>query len=120
MQTKIWILFFMLLFSPVGAMAGSGHDHGHGHSHGHEAVEVTKTQAEQIASDRVAMYVDQGKIDASWKSVAPSSAETKVYNGHPEWVVTFNNGSVSDPAKQTLYVFLTLTGDHVAANYTGN
>ena len=33
--------------------------------------------------------------------------------------MTFKNPAVSDPAKGTLYVFLSLPGNYIAANFTG-
>lgn len=37
-----------------------------------------------------------------------------------EWVVIFNNQKISESDKQKLYVFLTLNGEYIAANHTGN
>jgi hypothetical protein len=34
-------------------------------------------------------------------------------------VAVFVNDKITDPAKQKLYVFMTLGGDYLAANYTG-
>lgn len=116
MKMKTFILAAMLIFTPAAALAGGGHDHGHGHSH----AEISKAKAETIASERVASLVKSGKIDKSWSSVAPSSAETKEYGGHPEWVVIFNNDTIADKSKQRLYIFLSITGEFLAANYTGN
>lgn len=102
----------LLLASPV--FAGSGHDHGHTHD------PVTKSQAENVAIQSVAKLVEKGKIDKSWKSVDVSTSEKKDFSGHMEWVVVFKNAKISDPEKQTLYVFLSLGGEYLAANYTGN
>ena len=105
---------FMLLASPV--FAGAGHDHGHGHSHD----PVTKAQAEEIATKTVAKLVNRGKIDESWNAVGVSTSEQKKFGKNMEWVIVFINKQVADPEKQTLYIFLTLTGEYLAANYTGN
>ncbi|MES0371507.1 MAG: DUF6488 family protein, partial [Mariprofundaceae bacterium] len=61
----------------------------------------------------------QGKIGDTWKLVKPAKSEKKMYGGNPEWVVTFKNDQVSDPAKNTLYIFLSSTGSNIAANFTG-
>lgn len=108
------VSLFLLLASPV--YAGSGHDHGHGHSH----EPVTQAQAEEEAISSVAKLVQRKKIDSSWASVTVHSSEKKEFDGQTEWVVIFKNEKVSDPDKQTLYVFLTLEGRYLAANYTGN
>lgn len=42
-----------------------------------------------------------------------------MFDGDTEWVVVFVNDKIADTDKQKLYVFLTLGGDYIAANYTG-
>lgn len=114
MKLKSIILTCALLLSPLTVLAGGGHDHGHGHSA--EPAESTQSKAVAIATDRVAMLVSNGKIDASWKSVKATSAEVKAN----EWLVIFNNKKISEPSKTTLYIFLSITGEFLAANFTGN
>ena len=118
MRIKTFIFTLVLLFSPLTALAGGGHDHGHGHSHG--PAEITQSQAVTIATDRVAMLVSKGKIDESWKSVKAAKSEKKMYGGQAEWVVTYKNSKVSDSAKNTLYIFLNISGGYIAANFTGD
>ncbi len=112
--TTTLISLFLLMASPVHA--GSGHDHGHGHSH----EPVTQAKAEEIAISSVAKLVQRKKIDDSWTSVAIHKAEQKELGGQLEWVIVFKNEKISDPEKQTLYVFLSAEGQYLAANYTGN
>jgi len=109
------ILSLLLLLS-TAAFAGSGHDHGHGHSH----APVTKVEAEQIARESVTKMVERNTIDSSWKSVSVHMSEQKEFSGQKEWVIMFKNGKIGEPEKQTLYVFLSLEGQYLAANYTGN
>ena len=114
------ILFSLILaLSPAVLLAGANHDHGHDHGHDHSHDPVNQSQAEKVAIESVAMLVKKGKIDGSWKSVSVASAEKKKFGGKMEWVVSFKNDKISDASKQTLYVFLSLTGDYIAANYTG-
>ncbi len=89
----------------------------HGPGDSHEP--VTQQEAETLATSAVSQLIAAGKIDSSWKTIRVANAKQKDFNGSMEWVVTFRNESVSDAAKQTLYVFLTLTGEIVGANYTG-
>jgi hypothetical protein len=110
-QTIIFSLA-LSLFSAV-AFAGAGHDHGHSHD------PVTQSKAEAIAAKSVSRLVEKGKIDTSWKAVTVAKSEKKKFGGETEWVVSFKNDKVSDPSKQTLYIFLTLGGEYLAANYTG-
>ena len=100
------------------AVAGGGHDHGHGHSH--SSGPVNQVTAKANASKVVASLVQRNKLDKSWTSAEVSSIEKKVFKGKPEWVVVFQNNKAADPAKQKLYVFLTLSGDYIAANHSGN
>jgi len=109
---------FFALFSPL-ALAGSGHDHGHDHGHGHSHEPVNQQQAEANASRVVATLVQRGVIEESWKGVAVKRAEQKEFGGRMEWVVSYNNDAVSEPEKRTLYIFLSLAGEYIAANYSG-
>jgi len=98
-------------------MAGSGHDHGHDHSHSH-----TPVNQEQIglnAAEIVKALVKRSKLDTSWKSIEATSIEKITVQGNPEWVVVYVNKNITDATKQKLYVFLTLGGDYIAANFTG-
>lgn len=104
---------FLLFGAPV--MAGSGHDHDHGHSHG----PVSSKQVIQRASIVVKRLTQDGKIDASWSGVKASGAEKKTFAKGPEWVVSFINDKLSDSTKQSLYIFFSLDGHYIAANYTG-
>lgn len=113
---RIQTLIFSLIVSLFswGAWAGPGHDHGHSHD------PVTQSQAETIATEKLAKLIEQGKLDSSWKDVKVAKAEQKKFKDQMEWVVSFQNSTASDPSKQTLYVFLTLGGEYLAANFTGN
>jgi len=104
---------FLLLTSQV--YAGAGHNHGHGHSH----APVSKAVAEEIATSSVNKLVQRESIERTWASVPVHSAEQKEFEGKKEWVVVFKNEKVSDSKEQTLYIFLTLEGQYIAANYTG-
>ena len=123
MRVKIVILSLVFCFFPLVSLAGAGHDHDHGHSHddghGHSHDPVSQMQAEQIAIKSVTRLVNKGKIDKSWKGIDVAMAEKKQFGKNMEWVVSFNNDSISDSSKQTLYIFLSLTGSYIAANYTG-
>lgn len=106
-----------LLFTlPALAGSGSGHSHGHGHSH----APLTSEQVEKKASQKVQSLVDAEKIDASWAGLKPDEGtEQKVFSHDPEWVVVFSNEEVEDLEKQKLYLFYSLSGKYIAANYTG-
>jgi hypothetical protein len=114
----IFNLSLLLFISPV--MAGSDHDHGHdhGHSHGHES--VSQAIVEENAGKVIASLVEREKVDKSWASIKASSIDKKELNGRPEWVVIYINENITDIDKQKLYVFLTIAGEYIAVNYSGN
>lgn len=118
MKTIATTLVLSSLFFGAPVMAGGGHDHGHGHSHAQQP--ANQEAAEKSAVMAVASLITEGHIDKSWSSITPNSSETKDFNGRPEWVVTFVNEKITDTARQKLYVFLTINGEYIAANYTGN
>lgn len=114
MNIKTVCFGLLFAFYSAFAVAGTGHDH----SHSHEA--ISQEQAQSAAMENLGLLVEMGKIDKSWEAVAPAKIEKKVFNGHPEWVVVFSNEGIADPKKRTLYIFLSLGGEYIAANYTGN
>ncbi len=118
MKTLITTLFLTSLLFGVPVMAGSGHDHdaNGGHAHG----PISSDTAVNKASKKLNQLAEAGKIDASWSGVKSASVEQKTYSKGPEWVVTYKNDKVSDAAKQTIYLFFSLDGHYIAANYTGN
>jgi hypothetical protein len=96
------------------AFAGGG---GGCHFHGNAPVK------ESVLTGCAVEYKDalaaSGKIKASWKGVKLDTAETVEGKRMKEWKFTFKNPAEPDAAKQTLYMFYTLTGNFIAANFTG-
>ena len=110
-QTILLFVFTLLLAQPI--FAGPGHD---GHTHSHD---IDANGAQKAALSILNTLVSKKKIDSSWKTAKAGSAEKKTFGSNTEWLVTFNNASVKDPSKNTLYIFLTTEGKYVAANFTG-
>ena len=115
MQLKTILLGLAMGLFSITTIAGSGHDHGHGHSHSPVNEVTAKAEATQI----IASFVKQKTIGESWSSIPAKSVEKKTFHGKQEWVVSFVNEKVTDTKKSKLYIFLTLSGEYVAANYTG-
>lgn len=115
---KIKILLVALTFGlfSISAMAGGNHEHGHSHSN----TLITQADAELRATEIIAGFISEKKLDKSWSSIKAGSVEKISFNGGKEWKLTFVNKAVADVKKQKLYVFLTLGGDYIAANYTGS
>jgi len=119
---RIQVLFFSLVLSlvPYAVLAGSDHDHDKGHDHSsHSHDPITQSQAEEAAAKSLAKLVSKRKIAESWKDAKVAGAEKKNFGSKTEWVVSFSNDKMSNDNKKTLYIFLSLNGDYVAANYTG-
>ena len=115
MKHLIIVALISTLFISTQVLAGAGHDHGHGHSHGPVSVDVVVAKAVK----KVKQLANTKKIDASWTSAKSTGVEKKTFGKGLEWVVSFKNVKVKDATKQSLYVFFTLDGHYIAANYTG-
>jgi len=120
MKNIISVLFLSSLLFGTPAIAGTGHAHDKdgGHSHTHKT--INGKEAATRAVMKVEQLAKKGKIDNSWSGLEASTIEQKDYKNGPEWVIIFKNEKVSDVAKQTLYLFFSLDGHYIAANYTGN
>jgi len=119
MRKLLLVLFITFSFGSGTALAGSGHEHGPGGSHKPHgpASEATIIKRATKVKNNLA---NKGTIDASWTTVKHTGIKQKTYANGPEWVITFNNDKVDDTKKQTLYIFYSLDGHYIAANYTGN
>ena len=100
-------------FSPAAIAAEGSSCHFHGSKPAEESVVIS------CAMDRKQDLVKQGKLDASWADV--KQKEVRVIEGKKgkEWQLTFKNSTASDATKQTLYMFYSMPGHFIAANYTG-
>ena len=110
------LLITLFISTPV--LAGGGHSHGKDGSHTMGA--ITSSNVMSIAAKKVNQLAEAKKIDRSWAGLQADKAIQKNFGHDDEWVVTFNNSEIKDQGKQTLYVFYTLDGHYIAANYTGN
>jgi len=117
MKLKTLLLGFTFGLLPMTLMAGSGHDHDHGHSHSHTP--VNQATAKTNATEIIAALIKKNKLDNSWSSITASSIEKITVKGNPEWRAIYINEKMTDTKKQKLYIFLTLGGDYIAANFTG-
>jgi len=87
-----------------------------GHYHGPR---ISETEAKTAAKGVVSELIEVNKIDSSWSLTEPGPAAQRTFEGHLEWVVTFQNDTIEDETRRTLYVFLTLGGEYTGSNYTG-
>ncbi len=101
----------LLLAAPVSAIA-----------HPEDEMFVQRNPQLMAASSAdyvVETMITRGVIEASWRNLSPGSVVQRQRNGATEWVVTYRNDAIANPAQRTLYVMLTPAGDYIAANYTG-
>lgn len=110
---SIAALVATLAFAPSAFAGGGGACHFHGNTPIKESV-LTACATEQKDT-----LVSKGKIDASWNDVKLDKAETVEGKRMKEWKFTFKNPAEKDASKQTLYMFYTLTGNFIGANFTG-
>ena len=98
--------------------AAGDHKHGPGGSHTHKAVSITKKEAEAAAKDVAGLLVKKGKLKKGWLQAGVKTVSKKKFKNETEWVVTLENAK-AEKSKQTLYVFLSLTGEYLGANFSG-
>ncbi len=108
-------LLVLFVFSNALVFAGPGSDHSHEPSE-----PISEEKALKTASGVLKDMVKKEKIDASWSTVKPEKIIQKTFKKDPEWVVTFDNPKMENKEKQTLYVFLSLSGHFLGANFSGN
>lgn len=89
------------------------------HPGGHDGA-IPEEEAIMIATQQVARLVDMEKLASSWALSKFSKIEMKETEVGNEYIVSFSNSKIKDLGKSVLYVFLTETGEYVAANYSGN
>lgn len=92
---------------------------GQGSCHFHGAKAATQDTVAGCAVKRRQTLVASGKIDKSWQAIQPTGFEQVDGQRGKEWKVTFKNPAAADKTKETLYMFFTLQGNFIAANFTG-
>ncbi len=107
------LFVFAFSFAPAALAAGDGECHFHGSKPASESVVIG------CASQNKAALVKAGKIDASWQAVKHDKAEVVDGKKGKEWKVTFKNPAAADQSKATLYMFYSVPGNFIAANFTG-
>jgi hypothetical protein len=121
MKRIIPYLLFMLVFSVFTPLTPSVLAHGTDHGPTAPTAEpISEKKAAELATNIVESIIQKGKIAKSWIKIKPAETVKKLFTNRQEWVVAFKNPVVEDKSKQTLYVFLSLTGEYLAANFTGS
>lgn len=92
---------------------------GTGHGHGHDHETLTEVSALEQASKKIPDLIANGKLDKNWEGAKPIKTYKKTFSKGDEWVVEVENPAATDPSKKMLYLFFSLDGHYVAANFTG-
>ncbi|MFQ5587389.1 MAG: DUF6488 family protein [Nitrospiria bacterium] len=108
------VLFVLFALSTPVVFAGPGSDHSH-----EPAPPISKDEALKTATNIVSSNVKKGNLAQSWGAVKPAKVFQKTFKSQPEWVITFDNAKVENKDRQTLYIFLSLSGHYLGANFTG-
>ena len=112
-------LISVMSLSTSPLLAAGDHAHGPDGSHKHApAKKISEKEAGSIAKEVVAELVKNKKLKAPWLKVAVATTAKKKFKQEEEWVLTLKNDK-AEKGKQTLYVFLSLTGEYLGANFTG-
>ena len=117
MKTLIKATVVTLALSLTTLYAGSGHSHDGGHSH--SQVKVNQEVVKKQANKELTRLVKSGKVDNSWSNTPIKDMKKKQFHHNTEWVVSYENKRITNKAKQTLYIFVSLTGKITGANHTG-
>lgn len=120
--TGIFRSFSMAVALVTGVIAASPlHASGDGECHFHgkkPAAEATVLTCAEMHKSRL---IKKGAIDSSWTAVKHDSIQqVDVKAGKKEWKVVFKDVAAKDKAKETLYMFFSISGNFLASNYTGN
>jgi len=115
---KLTLLFSLLLASSPGAFAGGGHSHNADGSHSIPS-KVDNKAAVKISMQVIKSLIKAKKISGNWGTAKQTSISQKRFSGNLEWVIVYNNSLEKNSRKQNFYVFLSLTGEYLGSNFTG-
>ncbi len=115
---KKFLIMTIIAASSLSLSSGVSADPaGSCHFHGSKPAEPDTVS--RCAWERKEILIEKAKIDSSWDSIQQDRLEQVEGKKGKEWLVTFRNPNARDKAQETLYMFFTLTGNFIAANFTG-
>lgn len=116
MKKKLFILFCLLFMSAL-SLAHPNHNN----PWVQEGREMRKDETVSYCKELVTKMVAQEQLHKSWLKASLKKAEKKKYVATEdlEWIVIFYNESEPNPEHKSLYFFLSLYGEIVGANFTG-
>ena len=106
-----------IVMSTLGTQPALAAEGGSCHFHGNKpAAEATILGC---AQQRKEFLVKTGKLDATWMALKHDKIEAVDGKKGKEWKVSFKDPGAKDKSKETLFIFFTVAGNFIAANYTG-
>jgi hypothetical protein len=112
----VWIKIacLMALSTSSWALAGEGSScHFHGNKPAPEATVLECAEKQKIR------LIDKGTIAATWKTIKHTAIEQVDGKKGKEWKITYADPYGADKDKSNLYMFFTVPGNFIAANFTG-
>lgn len=104
----------ILAAASTSALASEG---GSCHFHGYKP--ATEAVVLDCANKRKDALLSNGKLEPTWQAIKHDKAEVVEGKNGKEWKVSYKNTAAKDKEQQALYMFFTLPGNFVAANFTG-
>ena len=115
-------LLLMLTFVTYSQLSfsGSSGDHMHFNQMGRNQsdAKINNKKAIEISQQHVFRLVMKGKLDRGWLKSSPLDSIQKKYHGKNEWVTKIKNDK-EIMNRKILFIFLSLDGKFIAANFTG-
>ena len=90
-----------------------------GACHFHGKKQASEEVVLDCAAKRKQKLISSNKIDAGWKDIKHEKAEQVEGKKGKEWLVTFKDPAAKEKSKETLYIYFSLSGNFIAANFTG-
>ncbi|MBT3980526.1 MAG: hypothetical protein HOE90_04185 [Bacteriovoracaceae bacterium] len=117
---RIFLISLVLLLGSTTSFSHSNH---------HHSKKIKKDKVIVRAKFELSKLVKAEKLEKSWLSAVHLNSEIKTFEKKnkagkvlktiKEWVVSFNNDKIKDEKKKVLFIFLSLKGKFIAANFSG-
>lgn len=114
MRTLSSVTLALLVSLGGSALAGPG---GTCHFHGNNP--VSKDTVVGCAEKEKMRLIEKGSIAPTWKAVTHTGIEQVDGREGKEWRIVYSDPANADKAKANLYMFFSIPGNFIAANFTG-
>jgi hypothetical protein len=115
LAVKVWNSIVVL--SILGTSAAFAGEEASCHFHGSKP--ATEATVLGCADKQKARLVDKGSVPPSWTGVSQKTIDQVDGKNGKEWRVTYSDPDKADKDEAQLYMFFSLPGNFIAANFTG-